>query len=205
MTVPHHHSAAAFFDAIAPQWDSWEKLEELARRLEEGFRSFAIRPDEHILDVGCGTGNSTRALLPFLSANGKITAVDPSPAMLAVAKEKVKDPRVEWICDGIERLDGEQLYDRILCFSVWPHLSNHPVIVQGMHRMLMPHGRVHIWHLQSREEINRIHANASDAVMHHTLAPAERLSGLLVHHGFVIEQCQDDAAGYLITGRKNTP
>jgi SAM-dependent methyltransferase len=48
---------------------------------------------DRLLDVGCGTGKS---FLPLLARGWKVTACDISPAMIAVAKEKVgADVRLE--------------------------------------------------------------------------------------------------------------
>jgi len=44
-----------------------------------------VNPDETVLDVGCGTGNLTGALLARLSATGRVIAVDISPRMIEVA------------------------------------------------------------------------------------------------------------------------
>ena len=44
--------------------------------------------DLHVLDAGCGTGNYAKALIEF--GVGKITLLDASKDMLAVAKEKLK-------------------------------------------------------------------------------------------------------------------
>lgn len=47
--------------------------------------SFAGRTDRPVLEVGCGTGRITLALA---RAGFRVTGVDPSPAMLAVADER---------------------------------------------------------------------------------------------------------------------
>ncbi|KAF2257856.1 S-adenosyl-L-methionine-dependent methyltransferase, partial [Lojkania enalia] len=46
----------------------------------------ARNPHPRILDLGCGPGNSTRALLEAFPAAKKITGVDSSPEMLATAR-----------------------------------------------------------------------------------------------------------------------
>jgi ubiquinone/menaquinone biosynthesis C-methylase UbiE len=196
-------SSAEYFDSIAPQWDSWEDLESLRIRLDNGLKRFGLCPDEHVLDVGCGTGNLTAAILRQLSQSGRITAVDISGRMIEIARAKVTDSRVRWLCDSIENIDTfESVFDRVICYSVWPHLTNHRKVTKVLHGMLRVNGKLHIWHLLSREAVNKIHTESSEALRHHILAPAFQVSSLLEQSGFVIEAALDDDAGYLVTARK---
>ncbi|UWR01914.1 class I SAM-dependent methyltransferase [Ruegeria conchae] len=57
----------------------------------------ATQPGERILDVGCGTGATTRAFVPRVAPNGQITAVDISPAFVAHARN-----RAEFAADNTE-------------------------------------------------------------------------------------------------------
>ena len=111
-------ASVVFFDAIAPQWDSWENLESLNVKFGDGLERFGIKSDEYILEVGSGTGNLTAAILRRFSAVGKITAIDISSKMIEIAQNKIQDSRVQWICDAVEHLDGlKEIYDRIVCYS----------------------------------------------------------------------------------------
>ena len=196
-------AAAAFFDSIAPKWDSWENLESLNAGLDHGLKKFGLQPDEHVLDVGCGTGNLTAAVLRQLSQSGRIAAIDISSGMIAIAQAKVNDSRVQWKCDAVEHLavsDGP--FDRIICYSVWPHLADPQKAGRLFLSLLRSGGKLHVWHLISREAVNKIHVQASDAVRNHLLAPAEETASLLEHMGYSIEETQDDTAGYLVTASK---
>lgn len=193
----------AFFDALSESWDSMHDLGVLAACLDKGLIHFGIGPHENILDVGCGTGNLTAALLRRLSTAGKITAVDISPRMIEIARAKTDDPRIRWIQGPIEHLDpGRESFNRIICFSVWPHLAAPLSTAQSFHRMLAPGGMLHIWHLISREAVNKIHAEASEAVRDHLLAPATQTAALLEQCGFAVKETQDDDDGYLVSAQK---
>src|SRR4051812_39702608 len=52
----------------------------------------APRPDEVILDVGCGTGSLAR-LLAEVEPRARIVGVDPDPAVLALARKKAPSVR----------------------------------------------------------------------------------------------------------------
>jgi ubiquinone/menaquinone biosynthesis C-methylase UbiE len=196
-------TSAEYFNSIATKWDSWEDLESLKIQFDNGLKRFGLLPDEHILDVGCGTGNLTAAILRQLSQTGRITAVDISNRMIEIAQAKVRDSRVQWICDSVENLTAvENVFDRVICYSVWPHLMNSGMVAQLFRNILKSRGKLHIWHLKSRETINKTHARASEAISNHLLAPASQTAALLEQSGFFIEETQDDTSGYLISTRK---
>lgn len=192
-----------FFNSIASRWDSLEDLPALRKKLDTGIRHFGVLPDEHILDVGCGTGNLTAALLRHLSGSGRVTAVDISPEMISVARNKISDSRVEWIVRPVERLDRPAMpYDRIFCCSVWPHFHDGLNIAIRLHGLLSDEGAFHLWHPMSREAVNSIHREAADAVRGHLLVPVAQTAGLLSKAGFHIMETQDDENGYLVTAGK---
>lgn len=47
-----------------------------------------------IIDLGCGTGLSTR---PWSKVANKVVGIDPLPEMLSIAKSKMKDKEVEFL------------------------------------------------------------------------------------------------------------
>jgi ubiquinone/menaquinone biosynthesis C-methylase UbiE len=196
-------SSAEYFNSIASKWDSWEDLESLKVQFDSGLKRFGLHPDEHVLDVGCGTGNLTATILRQLSQAGRITAVDISNRMIEIAQAKVKDSRVRWICDSVEHMANfENVFDRVICYSVWPHLVNSGMVARLFQSMIKPGGKLHVWHLKSREAINNTHAKASEAISNHFLAPVSQTAALLVQSGFIIEETMDDDSGYLISARK---
>ncbi len=196
-------SSVKYFNSIAPKWDSWEDIESLKVQFDNELKKFGLKPDEHVLDVGCGTGNLTAAILCQLSQAGRITAVDISSRMIEIAQTKVKDPRVRWICDSVEHMATfESVFNRVICYSVWPHLMNHGIVARLFHSILKPSGKLHVWHTKSREAINKTHAEASEAISNHMLTPASQTAALLEQSGFIIEETLDDDSGYLVSARK---
>lgn len=194
---------ATFFDGIAHKWDSWEDLAAVAARLKSGLRQFGLSGSETVVDVGCGTGNLTLALLSELSAEGRVMAVDLSRRMIDVARGKVADRRVQWTVADAQFLplpDG--FAERVICYSVWPHLQDHAAAALELGRVLTPGGHLHIWHLLSRDRVNEIHASADEAVRGDTLPEAKSTSQLLEHAGFKVVTAVDAADLYLVTAVK---
>jgi SAM-dependent methyltransferase len=63
-----------------------------------------LAPDARVVDLCCGTGVTTEAVLAHLGALGSVVAVDGAAAMLAEARSRVVDERVSWIRGQAENL-----------------------------------------------------------------------------------------------------
>jgi ubiquinone/menaquinone biosynthesis C-methylase UbiE len=190
---------AAYFDEIADQWDGWEDPGALSLKLDAGLEQLGVGADESVLDVGCGTGNLTRALLSRLSAGGRVVAVDISSRMIDVARAKVPDPRVTWHVADAQRLplaDGS--CDRVICCSVWPHFDDREAVAAELGRVMRSGGFLHVWHLIPRARVNEIHASAGEAVRRET-------ARLLGTAGFEVLSAVETSDRYLVTVTRRAP
>jgi SAM-dependent methyltransferase len=78
--------------------------------------------DAAVLDLACGTGATTREILAVLGPHGRVTGVDQSAAMLAVAAASIGDPRAAWIQARAESVDQHvtKPADAVICNSaIW--------------------------------------------------------------------------------------
>jgi SAM-dependent methyltransferase len=103
--------------------------------LFDGLRSFCgpfsgMRP-LRVLDLGSGTGFSSRAFLEFYP-DTELTLVEPDAAMLAAAKDLLRDiPRVQYVNASAEEFTFTEAYDLVLVGSAW-HWMNRELICQKL-------------------------------------------------------------------------
>lgn len=130
------------FNALASEW--WDphgssRLLHLMNACRHDFirTCHAAQPDApptsgiRYLDVGCGGGIFAESAAR-LASTGSVTAIDPSPEVLAVAKKHArKDPalaaKLKYINTSIEALpkpqSAEQQYDILTLFEVIEHIT----------------------------------------------------------------------------------
>ena len=80
-----------------------------------------ISGDQTIVDLACGTGQTTHALLSKVGSGATIHSLDSSPAMLRVAQSVIDDERVVWHEAKAEALaDTVSDVDAVVCNSaIW--------------------------------------------------------------------------------------
>ncbi|MBA3261366.1 MAG: class I SAM-dependent methyltransferase [Thermoleophilaceae bacterium] len=101
-----------------------------------------IEPGMEVLDVACGTGNAT---IPAAQLAARVTGLDFSPALLALARELGADAMVEvaWVEGDAQELPFEDAsFDRVIsCFG---HMfaPDHRRTADEMRRVCRPEGRI---------------------------------------------------------------
>lgn len=105
----------------------------------ETLRRLPMTPTSHVLDVGCGTGELLRRLrAKYL--NAPLAGIDPVPAMLAVAADKLsgnEDLRVGY-ADALPWSAGS--FDVVVSCNMF-HYITHPVdALREMARVIRPGG-----------------------------------------------------------------
>jgi len=101
-----------------------------------------IEPGMDVLDVACGTGNAT---VPAAQLGARVTGLDFSPGLLAIAREYGADSMVEvdWIEGDAQALPFEDdSFDRLIsCFG---HMfaPDHRATADELRRVCRPDGRI---------------------------------------------------------------
>ncbi len=79
----------------------------------------SLKPGEHVLDLGCGTGDPIARW--FLAEGFNVTGVDFSKAMLAIAQDRWPDG--DWRHADMREFDLGQTFDGIIAWNSFFHLT----------------------------------------------------------------------------------
>ncbi|MGD1056553.1 MAG: methyltransferase domain-containing protein [Solirubrobacteraceae bacterium] len=101
-----------------------------------------IAPDATVLDVGCGTGRVTEALIEMVP-RGRVLAMDASADMVELARGRLGDRAEVWCEDALE-LDLKEAVDAIVSTATLHWVGGHDRLWRRMARALRPGGRLEI-------------------------------------------------------------
>lgn len=105
-----------------------------------------VRPNQRVLDVGCGTGVLARTAAERVGRVGKVVGVDINEGMLAVARRKA--PHIEWRFGPAEELPFEDNgFDAVVSQFSLMFFEDRLAALREMARVLRPGGRfaVAVW------------------------------------------------------------
>jgi len=139
-----------------------------------------------VLDAGCGPGHATARLL---GAGYRVHAVDPAPAMLDRARERVGrlaptlGGRVVFAQGGLDdlpTLGGAARYDAILCHNVLEFVADPAAAIRALAAALRPGGTLSLLTLNRWSELLRATATGDQAAIRAALdrrAVVETMTG----------------------------
>jgi SAM-dependent methyltransferase len=204
--------AQAFFDRCAVRGAMAKWLPSEEPTLEVLLPVWDLRPGQHVLEAGCGTGRLTRTLARLVGRQGEVVACDESPEMLRRLRARrlpkcVRALRVS--ADATGAADGH--FDRIICLNVFPHFHDPHAVLAEFRRTIRGDGMLCIAHCWRRTIVNRYHRWCDPAVAHHRLPPLREMRRLLRCEGFAMRGHFDDWRGYCLcavpdlAGRRREP
>jgi trans-aconitate 2-methyltransferase len=103
-----------------------------------------IAPDATMLDVGCGTGRVTEALLALVP-EGRVLAIDQSADMVALARRRLGDRAQVWCQDVLDLdLDLDEPVDVIFSTATLHWVTDHDRLWPTLARSLRPGGMLEV-------------------------------------------------------------
>ena len=145
-------SVRGIFDAIAPSYDRLNHLLSMGldrrwwARTARSFREVLARPEAKVLDLCCGTGDMTAALVKLRPADGEpVTGLDFSAEMLDRARAKFAGANVRWVEGDAMRLPfPDASFDLVTAAFGFRNLTNYADGLREMARVLRPGGSIGI-------------------------------------------------------------
>jgi ubiquinone/menaquinone biosynthesis C-methylase UbiE len=191
------------FDQLAPTWDKELTPERLAS-LGEIVDELGIKPGDHVLDLGSGTGVLLPFLISQLSGEGEIVALDFSAEMLTQAQAKICPPMVRYAQADVVAIPlDDNSVDLAICNRAFPHFEDKVKALKEIARVLRNSGRLAICHTMSRDTLNRLHQSIGGVVADDLLPDEFELRGLIEQAGLKITHFEDGPERYLVIAEKS--
>ncbi len=121
---------ARTYDQTSEPQQAWAS--EVLARLE------GIPQDASVLDIGCGTGRVTEALLALVP-RGRVLAIDASGDMVALARRRLGERAQVW-CQDVLDLDVDEPVDAIVSTATLHWVTDHDLLWARLAQALRPGG-----------------------------------------------------------------
>jgi len=153
--MPKKEKVQQMFDNIAPTYDKLNHIMSLS--VDKLWRRHALKEivdgtPQRILDVACGTGDSTISIARAAAEGTKVTGADISEGMMALVMEKVRKAGVGdridlQVADGEALPYGEGTFDRVTCAFGIRNFEHKEKGLAEFQRVLKPGGKAVILEL----------------------------------------------------------
>ncbi len=162
------------FNSIAPSYDKLNHLLSFGldrrwwRATARSFRDVLGRPEARVLDICCGTGDLTSALLAERPTQAEpVTGLDFSAEMLSRARTKYGADNAVWLeGDAMQLPFADNSLDLVTAAFGFRNLPNYANALQEIHRVLRPGGQIGILECNHPEGVRGVGYNI---YLHHVL------------------------------------
>jgi SAM-dependent methyltransferase len=152
-------------------WDSGSAYEPYVGRwsrpvAREFLGWLALPHGARCLDIGCGTGALAESILG-LAAPGEVVGIDPSPAYVAYARDRVNDPRVRFdVGDAQDLQAASATFDAVVSGLVLNFVPEPDRAVSEMVRVTRPGGNIaaYVWDYAESMQMMRHFWDAAGAL-----------------------------------------
>lgn len=122
-----------------------EKNRDVISHREEILKAAGLRQGSVVVDLGAGTGSFLKGLSERVGPQGKVIAVDISPAFIKFMKarsEKEKIKNVEFFLNTENTIGlPEQSVDAVVCIDTYHHFEHPEKMLEAIRKILKPQGK----------------------------------------------------------------
>lgn len=196
------------FDEKAAEWDTPERRARTHALADAIRAAVPLDPTMRMVEIGAGTGLLGLDLLADVAS---VLLTDPSPGMLGVARDKIREGRIRGadatLHDVLSGPPPGAPFDLVVSALALHHIEDTAAALASIRHMMRPSGWIAIADLEAED--GSFHDADADGVHHNgfeagTLADLARTVGfvdVVVHPAGAIDR---DGAGYpvlLLVGR----
>jgi demethylmenaquinone methyltransferase/2-methoxy-6-polyprenyl-1,4-benzoquinol methylase len=173
--MPKKEKVREMFDNIAPTYDKLNHI--MSMNVDKLWRRHALKEivdgtPQRILDVACGTGDSTVSIAKAAAEGSEIIGADISEGMMALVEGKAEKAGVSGrislqVADGEELPYGDEAFDRVTCAFGIRNFEHREKGLSEFFRVLKPGGKAVILELSVPQ--NRLVRRAYDLYFLHIL------------------------------------
>jgi trans-aconitate methyltransferase len=123
----------------------------VAKYGEDVLGWLAPKKDEHILDVGCGTGTLTEKIV---EAGAIVTGIDASPEMVAKAKQAYNN--IEFFVKDATDFSFAEKFDAAFSNATFHWIKDQQRLLQSIYNNLKQRGRL-VYEMGAKHNVESIH------------------------------------------------
>ena len=123
----------------------------VAKYGEDVLGWLAPQKDEHILDVGCGTGTLTEKIA---ESGAIVTGIDASPEMITKAKQAYNN--IEFFVKDAIDFSFDKKFDAVFSNATFHWIKNQQQLLQSIYNNLKQGGRL-VYEMGAKHNIESIH------------------------------------------------
>ena len=186
MAYPPPPSNVSAYDGIAEWFDKTRTRELIEKPYLEALAQMLGR-GASILDVGCGTGEPI--LRFFTERQFKVTGVDASAAMIAIARGRL--PRARLVVGDMRELALDETFDAAILWHSLFHLrhDDQRAMFGMLARLLNPGG---VLMFTSGTEFGETWSDNGGVMLYHASLDQQEYQSLLEANGFEVAQLTVD-------------
>ncbi len=185
----------SIFDDTAMDYDRverWLALGSGRRYRRQALTRAGLGPGMIVADVACGTGLVAREALGIVGETGRVLGIDPSPGMLAFARDSLNIETHSGRAEAIQ--SGDSTFDFLSLGYALRHVDDLGAAFAEFHRVLRPGGRVCILEITSPESrvgrlLLRAYMRTISCVLCRLGSRSRRTTELWHYYWSTIDQC----------------